>query len=104
MGVKTIFNLDNRLNQGIKAKAVGPLLNVRDTTYTRFTFSGSGLVPLLIPKKIPAVVVSRCSCVLPHNLWLIPACDIFVTCVCIYATYQIVRLRHYAPIISYNSS
>ena len=33
MGVKMIFNLDNYLNQGIKQKVVGPLLNVRDTTY-----------------------------------------------------------------------
>ena len=32
MGVKMIFTLDDSLNQGIKAKAVGPLLNVRDTT------------------------------------------------------------------------
>ena len=50
MGVKTIFNSDNCLNQGIKQKVVGPLLNVRNTTYTRFTFSGSGLVPLLPPE------------------------------------------------------
>jgi hypothetical protein len=48
MGVKMIFTLDNHLNQGIKGKVVGPLLNVSDTTYTRFTFSGSGLVPLWI--------------------------------------------------------
>ena len=48
MGVKMIFTLDDSLNQGIKAKAVGPLLNVRDTTSDLFTFSGSGLVPLWI--------------------------------------------------------
>jgi len=66
MGVKMIFTLDNRLNQGIKGKVVGPLLNVRDTTYTRFTFSGSGLVPLLIPKKN-----SRCSCMI-QNLVRLP--------------------------------
>ena len=88
-GTKMIFNINNRLNQGIKQKVVGPLFFKRNSTCTRFTFSGSDLVPLWIPA---------------HNLWLIPACDIFVTRVCIYATYQIVCLRHYAPIISYNSS
>ena len=48
MGVKMIFTLNNCLNQGIKPKVVGPLLNVRDTTYARFTFSGLDLVPLWI--------------------------------------------------------
>jgi len=32
MGVKTIFTLYDSLNQGIKQKGVGPLLNVRNTT------------------------------------------------------------------------
>jgi hypothetical protein len=66
MGVKMIFTLDNHLNQGIKQKVVGPLLKQSDSTYDWFTFSGSGLVPLLIPKKN-----SRCSCMI-HNRVLLP--------------------------------
>ena len=103
-GTKTFFNVDNCLNQGIKQKVVGPLFKKRNSTCARFTFLGSDLVPLLPPEGGQNFFATQPVIVPPHNLWLIPACDIFVTCVCIYATYQIVRLRHYAPIISYNSS
>jgi hypothetical protein len=59
MGVKTIFTLYDSLNQGIKQKGVGPLLNVPDTTYTRFTFSGSDLVPLLRPEGAQKILKKR---------------------------------------------
>jgi len=50
MGVKTIFTLDNSLNQAVKQKVVGPLFKKRNSTCARFTFSRSGLVPLLFPE------------------------------------------------------
>ena len=49
MGVKMIFIVNNRLNQDLKQKAVGPLFFKRNSTCARFTFSRSGLVPLLTP-------------------------------------------------------
>jgi len=53
MGVKMIFTPDDSLNQGIKQKVVGPLLKQGNSTCDWFTFFGSDLVPLLIPKKFP---------------------------------------------------
>ena len=49
MGVKMNFIVNNRLNQDLKQKAVGPLFFKRNSTYARFTFSGLDLVPLLTP-------------------------------------------------------
>ena len=49
MGVKTFFNPYNSLNQAVKQKVVGPLFKKRNSTCARFTFSGSGLVPLSTP-------------------------------------------------------
>ena len=60
--------MDDSLNQGIKQKVVGPLFKKGNSTYARFTFSGSDLVPLLRPegaqKFLKREKNSTCSCVM----------------------------------------
>ena len=60
-GTKMIFTLNDSLNQGIKPKVVGPLFKKRNSTCARFTFFGSGLVPLLLPEG-EQKIFSPCSC------------------------------------------
>ena len=55
MGVKMNFIVNNRLNQDLKQKAVGPLFFKRNSTCARFTFFGFGLGPLYAAAQ-PVVV------------------------------------------------